>query len=104
MELKKEHVEIKLGIRNKKEFEINKTGLRVTFDSILTCATRGISYVVTVMKRKPPIYGILFISLDLTVIAIRSFLQREKSINSCTRDSDPNCGSDELQIAAVFSH
>ena len=43
MELNKQHVEVKLGIRNKKEIEINNTGLRVTFDSILTCATQGIA-------------------------------------------------------------
>ena len=84
MELNKEHVEVKLGIRNKKEIEINNTGLRVPFDSILTLATRGIAYMFTVTKRKPQIYGILFISsLNLTVIAIRSLLQMKKSVNSC---------------------
>ena len=43
MELNKQHVEVKLGIRNKKEIEINNTGLRVTFDRILTRATQGIA-------------------------------------------------------------
>ena len=43
MELNKQHVEVKLGIRNKKEIEINNTGLRATFESILTCATQGIA-------------------------------------------------------------
>ena len=40
MELNKQHVEVRLGIRNKKEIEINDTGLRGTFDGILTCATQ----------------------------------------------------------------
>ena len=89
MELNKQHAEVKLGIPNKKEIEINNTVLRVTYDSILTCATQGFALRGTVTKRKPVIYGILFIScLVLTVIAIRSFLQRKKSINNVSRDSD----------------
>ena len=46
MEVNKQQLEVKLGIRNKKEIEINNTGLHVAFDSILSCPTRGIVYVV----------------------------------------------------------
>ena len=81
MELNKQHVEVRLWIRNKKENEINYTGLGGTFDSILTCATQGIALRGHHNEKETGNLWNLVHLVSRTVIAIRSFLERKKSIN-----------------------
>ena len=77
MEFNKQHIEDTMEIRNKKEIETNMNGLRATFDSILTCATKGIALRGHGDKKNTSNLGIwIILSPDLTTVPFRSFLQR----------------------------